>query len=98
MSRSSRNRAAQRSTTPVKGSVKRTVIRSETARMQSTTVIHPRHDTGTAPIRHGRRAGQDKGQGLWRSVSQNYMTPVTIDARWSDPQPSLSGTAYMRGI
>lgn len=83
-SRSSRDRAAARSTTPVKGTVKRVILASESARMQSTTVIHPRHDSGTAPIRHGRRAGQDKGQGLWRSVSQNYMTPVTIDSRWSN--------------
>ena len=35
-------------------------------------------------IRHGKRAGSDKGQGLWRTTSQNYKTSVTIDSRWTN--------------
>lgn len=35
-------------------------------------------------IRHGRRAGQDKGQDLWRTTSQNYKTAATIDSRWTN--------------
>lgn len=38
--------------------------------------------TGTR--RHGNKRGTDtKGQGEWRTVSPNYSTVTTRDARWS---------------
>lgn len=41
------------------------------------------------PGRRSRRAGRDKGQDLWRTVSPYYKTAATIDTRWAN---TLSST------
>lgn len=42
-------------------------------------------------IRHGKRPGGDKGQGEWRTVSQNYKDHATIDARWTAASTGQAG-------
>lgn len=54
-----------------------------------TTANSPAHRsgtivTGTGPgPRKGQRPGADKGQGEWRTVSQNYRSAASHDGAWS---------------
>lgn len=80
MTRNQRNRVA-RQNAPVQGTIPpRKLLQSERNRLVADTVVLP---SGQG-IRHGRRPGQDKGQNLWRTTSQNYMTAATIDSRWTN--------------
>lgn len=88
MSRSARNRqnrrASQKRGSTPKGTPDRTnqILRSERIHNTPGQPIQLRPSDVRLPTKN-RRPGQDKGQGEWRTVSQNYMTPITIDSRWS---------------
>lgn len=54
-----------------------------TARQSRNTLATPPKAPAGFRGSKGRRAGSDKGQGEWRTVSQNYRTAATHDVRWS---------------
>lgn len=67
------------------GPINRTVVTRSTSQPVSRNLGARSTDTPvpTYQGRKSRRPGSDKGQGMWRTVSPNYHTMVTIDARWS---------------